>query len=333
MERRSGCFKVPTLISRVGVALVVAALTSTGAPAQRSPAPQTGIEIRGAIADTIDKERPPPSNSTTIPRTPAEPSSADKSTSGHVKLMAVMNEDGRRIDQGLTWRVFESKPGAGGKLKLIAQYRDASPVLRQPPGDYFVNVAFGRAHTSRKITVPATGQTSEPFVLSVGGLRVTALLANGDPAPPNSVSYEVYSDERDQFGERTRIMGGGKPGVILRLNSGLYYLVSIYGDANATVRADFTVEPGKLTEAKVVHAAARVAFKLVNRPGGEAIAGTQWSITTKEGELVKESAGALPTHTLAPGSYLVSAKLGARVFRRSFSVRPGETAQVELLMQ
>jgi hypothetical protein len=250
-----------------------------------------------------------------------------------VTLVALINEEGRRITQGLIWRVFESKPGPDGKMKLVGQHRDAGPVLKNPPGDYLVNVSFGRAHTSRKITIPASGTATEQFVLSVGGLKVTALLANGDPAPPNTVSYEVYSDERDQFGQRSRIMGGGKPGVILRLNSGLYHLVSVYGDANATVRADFTVEPGRLTEAKVVHAAARVTFKLVNRPGGEALAGTQWSIATKEGDVVKESAGALPTHTLAPGSYVANAKSGGRVFQRSFAVRPGETTQVEVLMQ
>jgi hypothetical protein len=250
-----------------------------------------------------------------------------------VTLVALINEEGRRINQGLIWRVFESKPGPDGRMKLVGQHRDGSPVLKNPPGEYLVNVSFGRAHTSRKITIPASGTAVEQFVLSVGGLRVTALLANGDPAPPNAVSYEVYSDERDQFGQRSRIMGGGKPGTILRLNSGLYHLVSVYGDANATVRADFTVEPGRLTEAKVVHAAARVTFKLVNRPGGEALAGTQWSIATKEGDVVKESAGALPTHTLAPGSYVANAKSGGRVFQRSFAVRPGETTQVEVLMQ
>jgi hypothetical protein len=322
-----------TLLGQAVAAGLLLLATSLVASAQQNASPNFGIEIRGAIPDTIDIDLLGSANSTTIPRTTPEPKPGDKSASGQVTLVAVMNEDGRRIDQGLVWRIFEGKPSADGKIKLIAQHRDASPVLRNPPGDYLINVAFGRAHTSRKITIPAAGQAVEQFVLSVGGLRITALLANGDPAPPGSVSYEVYSDERDQFGQRSRIVGGGKPGVILRLNSGLYHLVSVYGDANATVRADLTVEPGKLTEAKVVHAAARVTFKLVNRPGGEALAGTQWSIATKDGDVVKESAGALPTHTLAPGSYVANAKSAGKLFRRSFSVRPGETTQVEVLMQ
>ncbi|HXF54336.1 MAG TPA: hypothetical protein VNK52_09460 [Hyphomicrobiaceae bacterium] len=333
MSKLHRSFKCLAGIGRLVAATLVAALAAPGTLAQQSLGQNYGIEIRGAIPDRIDIDLLGSANTTNIPPTPAEPKAGEKQGAGQVTLVAVMNEEGRRIEQGLLWRVFEGKPAADGRIRLLSQHRDATPVLRNPPGDYLVNVSFGRAHTSRKITIPATGHAVEQFLLSVGGLRVTALLANGDPAPPGSVTYEVYSDERDQFGQRARIVGGGKPGVILRLNSGLYHLVSVYGDANATVRADFTVEPGKLTEAKVVHAAARVTFKLVSRPGGEALAGTQWSIATKEGEVVKESAGALPTHTLAPGSYVASAKSGGRVFRRSFSVRPGETTQVEVLMQ
>ena len=58
-----------------------------------------------------------------------------------------------------------------------------------------------------------------------------------------------------------------------------------------------TVEAGKLTEATLSHAAAKVTFKLVARPGGDAIADTQWSLANAQGEIVKESVGALPTHS------------------------------------
>ncbi len=76
---------------------------------------------------------------------------------------------------------------------------------------------------------------------------------------------------------------------MIRLNAGAYHIVSTYGDANATVRADVTVEPGKITEATVKHAAAPVTFKLVQAAGGEALADTKWSILTTTGDVVKES--------------------------------------------
>ena len=82
----------------------------------------------------------------------------------------------------------------------------------------------------------------------------------------------TMSDEEDQFGNRRTILGSAKPGLTIRLNAGAYHIVSLYGDANATVRADVTVEPGKVTEATVKHAAAAITFKLVEEAGGEALA-------------------------------------------------------------
>ena len=99
-----------------------------------------------------------------------------------------------------------------------------------------------------------------------------------------------------------------------------------------TARADVTVEAGKLTEATLSHAAAKVTFKLVMRAGGEAMADTQWSVTTLRGEPIKDSVGALPTHILAPGSYTALARHSGQQFRRDFSVRAGDVVQVELVM-
>ena len=64
----------------------------------------------------------------------------------------------------------------------------------------------------------------------------------------------------------------------------------------------------------------RSRFKLVTRPGGDAIADTQWSLATAQGEAVQESSGALPTHFLAPGTYVVSAKHAGRAYPGASSV-------------
>ncbi|MCL4766809.1 MAG: hypothetical protein KJZ80_11285 [Hyphomicrobiaceae bacterium] len=294
--------------------------------------PATGAAPAEAIPSAVP-------NTTVVPRTPsAEPKGRPAQTGAsatHVTLVALLTQDGQRIDSGVVWRVFQDHEDASDphRRKLVGLHRDASPVLRLPPGDYIVNAALGRAHLTRRISVKPGVQSVEPFVLNAGGLRLAALIKGGEPAPPNSVTYEVFSDERDQFGNRSRIMGGARPGVIIRLNSGIYHIVSTYGDANAQVRADVTVEAGKLTEATATHAAAKVTFKLVTRAGGEALADTQWSILDVQGEVVKESVGALPTHALAPGKYTVTARSAGRVFRRDFAVANGDIAEVEVVMQ
>lgn len=278
-------------------------------------------------------------NTTVVPRQQAEPKQQaapqgeTSSSVGRVTLMALLTNDGQRIDQGLVWRVFQEGAGSGAASRLVSTHREASPELRLPPGAYVVNAAFGRAHLTRKIVVKPGSPAVEKFVLNAGGLKIEAALEGGTAPPAGSVLYDILSDERDQFGNRTRIMTGARPGLIIRLNAGLYHIVSTFGDANATVRSDVTVEAGKLTNATVVHAIARVTFKLVPRAGGHALADTQWVLQTPAGEPVKESVGALPTHILAPGNYTVIAKSSGQSYRRDFAVQTGDVVQVEVVMQ
>ncbi len=288
-------------------------------PAQ--PATPTVPPFKGTTIET-------PANTTII----ARPSSENR-TGGQVTLSAKVTEDGVDIEQGVIWRIYRDKPGPDGKLRLLSLHRDAAPILRLDVGDYLINVAYGRANLTRKVTVAAGKAVTEKFVINAGGLKVAAVLATGEALADNSVVYSVLSDERDQFGNRVTVLSGARPGTTVRLNAGLYQVQSTYGDANAIVRGEVAVEPGKVTEATLVHSAARATFRLVTRPGSEALSDTQWSIVGSHGETVKESAGAFPTHILAPGIYAVVAKRLGQSFRREFTVQAGETVSVELVAQ
>ncbi len=274
----------------------------------------------------------PDANTTVVPRAPQDAGKAVSGPRTEVQLSAFLTADGQRIDRGIVWRVYSEDGGTAGKAKLVNTSRDASPTLKLEPGHYLVNVAFGRANLTRRLEVSPTaaGPLSERFVLNAGGLRVKATLS-GAPAPANAVTYSIYSD-RDQTDNRRLVMSAVKPGLIIRLNAGIYHIESSYGDANAKVESDVTVEAGKLTEATVAHAAAKVTFKLVTRSGGEALADTLWSIQTMDGVVVKESVGALPTHTLAPGAYLALAKSQNKSYSREFKVTDGEATQIEVII-
>jgi hypothetical protein len=282
--------------------------------------------------DTTDSQKsgPAPVNTTVVPRATA-PGKAGGGQ-GQVTVAAYLTADSRAITQGLIWRVFREKAGPGGKAALLSTSREASPTLRLDAGTYYINVAYGRAYVTRKIAIAGDQTLAERFVLDAGGLRVVPALAGGEPANDKLVSYDVESDERDEHGQRTKVVAGVKAGTVLRLNAGAYSVVSTYGDANAVARADVAVEAGKLSEATLTHAAAKVSFKLVTRGGGEAIADTQWSVVSGQGDAVKESSGALPTHFLAPGSYAVRAKHAGRVYKRDFSVKAGDNALIEVIM-
>ncbi len=302
-------------IMALSVVLPIAAIAQQPDPQQPVEAqPQLPLELPGDV-----------SNTTSVPRV--------DDGSVQVRLIALLTDDGQKIDRDIVWRVFQVRPPHGGKSALINTFRTASPAIKLPPGEYLVNAAFGRANITRKLTFTAglPADTIERFVLNAGGLRVTASVS-GATAANYPATYSIFSD-RDQGGDRRLIMSGVKPGLVIRLNSGIYQVISSVGDANAVVSSDVTVEAGKLTEATITHTAAKATFKLVTRPGGEAIAGTQWAIQTQQGEIVKQSSGAIPTHVLAPGTYNAIAKSQGKTLQRTFTLKDGDTTQVEVLLQ
>ncbi|HVX37751.1 MAG TPA: hypothetical protein VHC71_16185 [Hyphomicrobium sp.] len=264
-----------------------------------------------------------PNNTTVIER-------GGKADLPSVRLVALLTGDGQQIDEGLVWRVFQTA-GPTGKAKLVLESHEATPLVKLQPGDYTVNAAFGRANLTRKIAVKRDGPPYEAFVLNAGGLRLAAMIG-GKPAPPGAVTYSIYADDHDQFDNRSMVISGAKPNLIIRLNSGIYRIVSQYGDANAKIEADVTVEAGKLTETTVTHTGGKATFKLVTRSGGEAMPDTRWTIQTDDGEIVKESVGALPTHVLAPGKYVAIASSGGRLYKSRFEIADGDIKSVEVLM-
>jgi len=306
------------LLRALGAACALVALAPV-APAQQPDA--------GAWDDNVEVQKTPaPRSGTTVIEREGSRSHED----GGIRLVALLTADGQQIDQGIVWRVFQAG-AAGSKSRLLMENREASPALNLQPGEYTVNAAFGRANLTKKIVVKAGTPATEQFVLNAGGLRLSAF-TGGNPAPPGSVTYALFSDDRDQFANRTAVMSGAKPNLIIRLNAGIYHLVSTYGDANARVETDVTVEAGKLTETAIAHAGGKASFKLVMRSGGEAVPDTRWIIQTDSGEVVKESVGALPAHLLAPGSYTVVAASAGQLFKKKFEVKDGEITSVEVLM-
>lgn len=249
-----------------------------------------------------------------------------------VVLSAKLTEDGRTLNRDLTWRIFAEPKEAGTAPQLVETRENPSPHIRLEPGNYLINVAFGRSHITRRVTVGPAPMKEETFILNAGGLRLTAY-AGEQQVADKSVTYDVYEAETDQSGVRRLILSNARPGVIVRLNAGIYFIRSTYGEANAQVESEVSVEAGKLTEIAMAHAAAKVTLALVTRAGGEALPATQWEIATPDGDVIARSVGALPTEILAPGSYKITATNGGRVFWKDVNLEDNQTARVEILAE
>ncbi|MBB4187893.1 hypothetical protein GGE07_004563 [Sinorhizobium terangae] len=250
-----------------------------------------------------------------------------------VKLEALLTAKGQPVESGLTWRVFSPIPDSDGKLPLLATSEGGSTAFNLVPGEYFVNVAFGRAGATRKIRVPEQGTLDKQvLVLDAGGVTLNAVSGSDVRIPPNELSFSIFSSDVKEDGERALIIADVKPNTVIRLNAGTYHVVSDYGSVNAVIRADIQVESGKLTEATIQHRAAKLTLKLVSEAGGEAIADTAWSILTSSGDVVSESVGAFPTLVLAEGGYTAVARNKDKIYQRDFTVKAGVNTDVEVLL-
>jgi hypothetical protein len=322
------------------------------APAAPQPAPQQKVEAPAAqpapqASETAVNKSASPPQIAALPTQPtgalpAAPAAAKPpaQTTAQVQLpvpvtfKALVAETGPRLQAGITWRVYEAKtsPAAAG-YKLVSTHRDPMPTAALLPGEYLVNAAYGLSNLTKKIKVESGRSIEETFVLNTGGLKLAALLADSTPLPASAARFDILSDEEDQFGNRQMVLRDAKPGIVIRLNAGAYRIECLYGDANAIAKADITVEPGKVTEATLKQTGAKTTFKLVQTLGGEALADTKWTLLTSAGDVVKENAGALPTHILAPGSYAVVADHAGESFTRKFSIEPGEAKQIEVVVE
>ena len=249
---------------------------------------------------------------------------------GSLRISATLTDDGKPIESGMIWRVFNAEPEADGKLKLMAKASGGSTDILLAPGEYLVHAAFGRAGATKRVIIEDK-PVVEKLVMDAGGLALNATESTGTAILAFKLKFSIYEAEAGADGEKRLIVGDIAPGTVVRLNSGAYHIVSNYGGVNAIMRTDVRVEAGVITEATVQHRAADIILKLVSEKGGEALADTAWSVFTESGELLFESVGAYAPIVLAEGTYSAVAKHRDRIFEREIEVKSGQNGEVEVL--
>jgi hypothetical protein len=271
-------------------------------------------------------------------RLPLTPETVPLETAhGIVRLSALFAAtDAQPVREGLHWRIFEEVPGADGNHKLVAQSNDATPNLSLPNGNFVVHAALGLAGATKRITINGT-LLNETLVLNAGGLRIAGQLGD-TPINPTKLSISIYVPERGNP-EAKLVVANASSGDTVGLPEGNYHIVSTLLDAatngsasptNSVISADLKVQAGKLTDATLRHRAATITLKLVNNPGGEALANTAFTILTPGGDVIREMIGAFPSATLAEGEYVAIARHDSQTYQTTFKVESGVDKDVEV---
>ena len=313
-----------------GLSLLAGAATAqvhslVGPQSTAAPVPSPGI---GSPGTTIVAPMPAPS---APPAVPPVAQAAPAAPAGNV-LLAVAARYGQNappISAGLIWRVYAARPDSPGNFRLIKEDRAAAPTFTLPPGNYVVHASLGLASAAK--TVQLRGDSvREVFDIPAGGIRLEGRV--GDiRIPLGQIVFEIFTGSQFDSNERRPIAQNVQTGDVVLLPEGTYYIVSNYGDGNSVVRSDIHIDAGRLTDIVVTHRAAIKTLKLVNNPGGEALANTQWTVLTPGGDVIKESIGAFPRLVLAEGDYHVIARNEGRTYQRDFKVITGVDGEVEVL--
>ncbi|WP_425453109.1 hypothetical protein [Bosea caraganae] len=242
-------------------------------------------------------------------------------------LSAQFSNDRRPIKSGLVWRVL-ADTADGSPMRIVARSTDAEPVFSLEPGTYVLHAAYGFASGTKRVTLGQQGLRDQVSI-SAGGLTLGGSIGEV-PIQPAQLSFSVFVPLQGNS-EGRLVVGNAKAGEVIRLPEGTYHVVSTYGDSNAIQRADVVVESGKVTDATLHHRAARVTLKLVAAAGGEAFAGTAFSVLTPGGDVIREAIGAFPQVILAEGDYVLIARQEGQVYSRDFKVESGLDRDIEVL--
>ncbi|HEV2573772.1 hypothetical protein [Methylocella sp. CPCC 101449] len=269
------------------------------------------------------------------------PSGQSPASGGSLSLSAGFAGDAKTAPTGLVWRVFRERAEDDGSRPEQASAREENPTFSLPNGDYIVHVAWGLASATRRVTINGRN-VSERLQLNAGGLRVVGML--GDTRiPPDRLTLSIFVP--DGGNPQAKLVARDvKPGQTVRLPEGTYHIVSTYlegpaaggsaGSANATnsvVEADLRIQPGKVTVTTLKHRAALITLKLVNAPGGEALANTSFTVLTPGGDVLREMIGAFPSLVLAEGEYAAIARRDGKTYQSTFEVRSARDRDVEVL--
>jgi hypothetical protein len=281
----------------------------------------------------------------------------NESAQATLSLSAVLNGGGTPLEGGLRWRIFGAQADPDGSHPLIVESSLAEPTLTIPPGDYVVHVAFGLASAAKRLTLGG-GVRSERLTISAGALRIEGTLADA-PIDASKLSLAIYVPQnRNPLGKL--VYSKGKAGDIIGLPEGSYHIVSTYLDtvgahsgvgatgnsgksavlptptaipSNSVVNADIKVNSGKRIDVTIRHRCATLTLKLVNKPAGEALANTTFTVLTPGGDVIRELMGAFPSLVLAEGEYVVIARHESKVFQSTFQVQTGMDRDIEVVAE
>lgn len=292
------------------------ALAQVTTPIPQPPPNREGVPEQALVPNNVQ-----PDNSTNLQN--------NDTSESLLRLFAKLSENGKVLQNGVIWRIFEANGAENGQMRLLFKSEQANVNFNLKAGEYLIHAAYGNAQASEAVSIKNI-PVAKTLIFEAGALRLKSAISGDIPIIASNIKFEISAND-GVANNKTIIAKNVRSNDIIYLNAGTYNVTSYFGNVNAKVQADLRVEVGQITDATLYHDASKISFRLASEPNGKAIADVEWSVKEQNGEVVYTDLGAFPSTILKEGDYAVIAKIGKKVYNRDFQVKPSAPREIELL--
>jgi len=237
--------------------------------------------------------------------------------SGTITVSSERN--GEPLESGRRYRLFPVNADGEPEDEALASQFTRSPSFVVPEGRYLVTAKDGPVRSEEMVELDAGERVDVVLSFSTGVLTVSATRA-GEPLGDNR-RYHVLRDGDEIENRYGKIES-------FTLPPGDYVVRA--GDGPVTAEAEATIEPGETTEVVLNFETGVVTARATH--DGEPVGGSgRFNVhRAEDGEKVESQFTRDVDFVLPPGDYEMRYDGGAGVGRAAFSIRSGETTELEV---
>ncbi len=248
---------------------------------------------------------------------------------GRLSLTSAFTPDGGVLKSGVRWDVYYAETDEDDKRKHLTYSTNWRAKFSLPVGRYYITARHGNAQIARELTVTAGKLDKQMFVLNAGRLALTSQLAKDSPTLKSHVRWDVYYAELDEDDKRKHLTYSTSWRAKFALSAGTYHIVAQHG--NAWTSRDITVVAGKLQKLPFVLNGGRLVLtSALEKAAAPLKSHVRWDVYYAEldeddkRKHLTYSTSWRAKFVLPAGRYYVTARHGASVRAREFTVEPGK---------
>lgn len=195
------------------------------------------------------------------------------------------------------------------------------------PGTYLVTGRVGEARSTQTVTIEA-GKTAEPyFILNAGTLKILPLPSDGaEPDKNAGVEFKYPGGDWYTYGPVTVVVPAGKQTVTVKIGAG-------------QVSESFMLKAGEVLEKAIIAGTGHVLVNAYYIPGTK-VDSADTAVEIFEAKQALDGSRKSVAYSYGPdrqfdvpaGDYIVRHKLGGAEIETPFSVKAGETAKIDAVM-